>query len=68
MAFLGSAGLSPGSLSEAVVWSAAADCEGEGLGPHPEDHTAGFFVDKATRYIKNGVPANWAGVEEMMNK
>lgn len=35
---------------------------------HPEDLTADFFVDKATRFIKNGVPANWAGVEEMMNK
>lgn len=35
---------------------------------HPEDLTAEFFIEKATRYIKNGVPANWAGVEEMMNK
>ena len=35
---------------------------------HPEDLTAEFFIEKATRYIKNGVPVNWAGVEEMMNK
>jgi adenylate cyclase len=35
---------------------------------HPADHTTEFFIEKATRYIKNGVPANWAGVEEMMNK
>lgn len=35
---------------------------------HPEDLTAEFFIEKATRYIKNGVPANWAGVEEMLNK
>ncbi|HYM95010.1 MAG TPA: adenylate/guanylate cyclase domain-containing protein [Chitinophagaceae bacterium] len=35
---------------------------------HPEDLTAELFIEKATRYFKNGVPANWAGVEEMMNK
>ncbi len=35
---------------------------------HPEDQTAHFFIEKANRYIKNGVPANWAGVEEMTNK
>jgi len=35
---------------------------------HPEDLTVGFFIEKATRYIQNGVPANWSGVEEMMNK
>ena len=35
---------------------------------HPNDHTAEFFIEKAARYMKNGVPANWSGVEEMMNK
>lgn len=35
---------------------------------NPEDLTAEFFIEKATRYIKNGVPENWAGVEEMMSK
>jgi adenylate cyclase len=35
---------------------------------HPEDLTVGFFIEKATRYIQNGVPSNWSGVEEMMNK
>ena len=35
---------------------------------HPEDLTAGFFLDTATRYLQKGVPENWAGVVEMMNK
>jgi len=35
---------------------------------HPEDLTAEFFIEKATRYIKYGVPENWAGIEEMINK
>jgi hypothetical protein len=35
---------------------------------HPEDHTANFFIERATRYIQNGVPTNWSGVEEMMTK
>ena len=35
---------------------------------HPEDHTAAFFIEKAKRHIQNGIPANWAGVEEMTYK
>ena len=35
---------------------------------HPGDSTTEFFIEKANRYIKNGVPANWAGVEEMLTK
>ena len=38
------------------------------ISSHPEDRTTEFFIEKATRYIKNGVPENWAGVEEMLNK
>jgi len=38
------------------------------LSSHPGDRTTEFFIEKATRYIKNGVPENWAGVEEMLNK
>ena len=34
----------------------------------PEDRTANFFMDNALRYLKNGVPENWSGVEEMMSK
>ena len=35
---------------------------------NPEDLTAKLFVSNATRYIINGVPENWSGVEEMMSK
>ena len=40
----------------------------EVAGMHPEDHTAGFFLNKAKYYLHNGVPDNWAGVLEMSNK
>lgn len=50
------------------AFSDAIDSFTEVIQFHPEDRTAGFFAEKATRYIKNGVPANWSGVEEMMNK
>jgi len=35
---------------------------------NPEDHTANFFLGKTARYITTGVPENWIGVEEMLNK
>jgi len=35
---------------------------------HPEDLTAGFFLDTAALYLQKGVPENWAGVVEMVNK
>jgi class 3 adenylate cyclase len=35
---------------------------------HPEDLTAEFFLNTATRYLQKGIPENWAGVVEMMNK
>lgn len=34
----------------------------------PEDHTAKFFMENALKYSSNGVPENWSGAEEMMNK
>jgi hypothetical protein len=33
-----------------------------------EDHTAQFFMDKALQYLRYGVPENWTGAEEMLNK
>lgn len=35
---------------------------------HPEDETAGFFLNNARHYLQEGVPENWVGVLEMMNK
>ena len=35
---------------------------------HPEDRTAEFFLTNAKHYLKKGVPENWVGVLEMMNK
>lgn len=49
-------------------FSDAIDSFNKVIHSHPEDRTAEFFIEKATRYIKNGTPENWAGVEEMMNK
>lgn len=33
-----------------------------------DDHTANFFMANALKYFKSGVPENWTGVEEMLNK
>lgn len=49
-------------------FSDAIDSFSEVIHSNPEDRTAEFFIEKATRYIKYGVPENWAGVEEMLNK
>lgn len=35
---------------------------------NPRDQTTRFFLDKATSYLQKGVPENWSGVLEMMNK
>lgn len=35
---------------------------------NPQDHTARFFLENAILYIQKGVPENWAGVVEMVNK
>ena len=35
---------------------------------HPEDLTATFFLNNATRYLQKGVPDDWTGVVEMTNK
>jgi adenylate cyclase len=35
---------------------------------HPEDMTAKLFIGNASTYLKNGLPDNWTGAEEMNNK
>ena len=35
---------------------------------NPEDLTTQFFLDNSIRYLQKGVPENWSGVVEMMNK
>lgn len=35
---------------------------------NPEDHTAQFFLDNSIRHLQKGVPENWSGVVEMVNK
>lgn len=37
-------------------------------GIHPEDLTTQFFLDNSIRHLQKGVPENWSGVVEMMNK
>lgn len=34
----------------------------------PEDHTVQFFMDNAIIHLREGVPENWTGAEEMMSK
>ncbi len=34
----------------------------------PEDSTSTFFMENALKYLKNGVPENWTGAEEMLSK
>ena len=34
----------------------------------PEDRTTNFFMENTMKHLKNGVPENWSGVEEMMSK
>ena len=34
----------------------------------PDDRTALFFMENALKYLKNGVPENWTGAEEMLSK
>jgi class 3 adenylate cyclase len=35
---------------------------------NPEDRTTQFFLDNSIRYLQKGVPENWSGVIEMVNK
>lgn len=35
---------------------------------NPDDLTAAFFLNNATRYLQKGVPDDWTGVVEMTNK
>ncbi|MEP7108187.1 MAG: adenylate/guanylate cyclase domain-containing protein [Ferruginibacter sp.] len=34
----------------------------------PEDHAANFFRKNALKYLREGVPENWSGAEEMLSK
>ena len=34
----------------------------------PDDLTANYFHDNTKKYLREGVPHNWTGAEEMMNK
>lgn len=34
----------------------------------PDDLTTIFFMENALKYMKNGVPENWTGAEEMLSK
>ena len=40
----------------------------EVLKSNPGDLTAKFFLNNTHRYLQQGIPENWTGVEEMMNK
>jgi adenylate cyclase len=35
---------------------------------NPQDHTAQFFLEHTIHYLQKGIPENWLGVVEMMNK
>ena len=34
----------------------------------PDDQTARFFMDNASRFLRQGIPENWSGAEEMLTK
>ncbi|HET9824575.1 MAG TPA: adenylate/guanylate cyclase domain-containing protein, partial [Chitinophagaceae bacterium] len=34
----------------------------------PDDQTARFFMENASRFLRHGVPENWTGAEEMLSK
>lgn len=38
------------------------------LSTDPSDLTARYFMENSIRYLKQGVPENWLGIEEMINK
>ncbi len=38
------------------------------LATDPDDLTAVYFMDNAMKYLKNGIPENWTGAEEMLSK
>jgi adenylate cyclase len=46
----------------------AARCFESVITINAEDRTAQFFVDNSMRYLQKGVPENWSGVVEMINK
>jgi Asp-tRNA(Asn)/Glu-tRNA(Gln) amidotransferase C subunit len=34
----------------------------------PDDLTAHYFLTNTKKYLREGVPKNWTGAEEMVNK
>ena len=38
------------------------------LSQDPDDLTTIYFLDKTKKYLRDGVPKNWSGAEEMMSK
>lgn len=34
----------------------------------PGDHTTNYFMENALKYLRNGIPENWTGAEEMLSK
>jgi len=38
------------------------------LSTDPEDQTIKLFMENASRYLQDGIPENWSGVEEMLSK
>ena len=38
------------------------------IAANPDDLTAIFFMENASKYLRNGVPENWTGAEEMLSK
>jgi len=34
----------------------------------PDDETVKFFMESAARHLRNGLPENWTGAEEMLSK
>ncbi|MFI5187727.1 MAG: adenylate/guanylate cyclase domain-containing protein [Chitinophagales bacterium] len=34
----------------------------------PDDETVKFFMENASRYLRQGIPENWTGTEEIVNK
>jgi class 3 adenylate cyclase len=40
----------------------------EVLAIDPDDQTVKLFMENATRYLQDGIPENWSGVEEMLSK
>lgn len=49
-------------------FEAAANLFGSVISSDLEDQTAHFFYNNAKNYLEEGIPENWTGAVEMMNK